>query len=207
MGEQARAGSELENGVSAVAPVRPEAWADVLRWRKEQRRRLIEERKALNPQARREKSARIASLLDLTIARFSGRIVSAFWPTRGEPDLRDWAIRVAERGGRIALPVVIQKGWPLEFRIWSPGDPLERGPADIFFPASGPAVQPDVMVIPGVGYDDDSHRLGYGGGFFDRTLATMARRPVTVGVCFAEGRLATIYPQPHDVQMDVIVTD
>ena len=78
-----------------------------------------------------------------------------------------------ERGGRIALPVVIKKGWPLEFRIWGPGDPLERGVWNILVPSHGPAVQPDVVIAPVVGFDQANYRLGYGGGFFDRTLAAM----------------------------------
>ncbi len=155
-------------------------------------------------QARRDG---IASRLDLAIGKVSGRIVSGYWPFRGEPDLRNWAIKIIERGGRIALPVVIRKGWPLEFRVWRPGDPLERGVWNILVPSRGPSVLPDVVIAPVVGFDAANYRLGYGGGFFDRTLAAMHRRPLVVGVGYAGSRLRTIYPQPHDIPMDVIVTD
>src|SRR5690606_18173987 len=117
--------------------VRSDVWSDVNRWRKAQRKRLIDRRLALDAETRQVKSNRIASLLDLAIGKFNGRIVGAYWPFRGEPDLRNWAIRVIERGGRIALPVVVAKASPLEYRSWSPGDPLERGAWNILVPGPG----------------------------------------------------------------------
>ncbi len=188
-------------------PFRSDAWSDVARWRKAERKRLIDQRLVIKAAQRQVKSDRIAALLDLTIGKFSGRIVGTYWPFRGEPDLRNWGIKVIERGGRIALPVVIRKDCPLEFRIWSPGDPLERGVWNILVPGRGPSVQPHVVVAPLVGFDQEHYRLGYGGGFFDRTLAAMPRKPLVIGVGYAESRLSTIYPQPHDIPMDVIVTD
>ncbi|MBZ9811326.1 MULTISPECIES: 5-formyltetrahydrofolate cyclo-ligase [unclassified Mesorhizobium] len=184
-----------------------DSWSCVLRWRKAERQRLIEERLAIAAEERSVRSSRIASRLDLAIGKVSGRIVSGYWPFRGEPDLRNWAITIIERGGRIALPVVIRKGWPLEFRIWSPGDPLERGVWNILVPSRGPSVIPDVVIAPVVGFDRANYRLGYGGGFFDRTLAAMQRRPLAIGVGYAGSRLETIRPQPHDIAMDAIVTD
>lgn len=187
--------------------VAQDGWPDVCRWRKAERKRLIDERLAVDAEERKASSERIASGLDQAFGRVSGRIVSGYWPFRGEPDLRNWAIRVIERGGRIALPVVIKKGWPLEFRIWGPGDPLERGVWNILVPSHGPAVQPDVVIAPVVGFDQANYRLGYGGGFFDRTLAAAPKRPHVIGVGYAGSRIQTIYPQPHDIPMDVIVTD
>jgi 5,10-methenyltetrahydrofolate synthetase len=184
-----------------------DAWGNISRWRKTERKRLIDQRLALDPDERQARSGRIASLLDLAIGKFSGRLIGTYWPFRGEPDLRNWGISVIERGGRIALPVVIQRGWPLEYRIWGPGDPLERGLWNILVPSHGPAVQPDVVIAPVVGFDDAHYRLGYGGGFFDRTLAIMAKKPLTIGVGYAQSRIPTIHPQPHDIPMDVVVTD
>jgi len=184
-----------------------DAWPDVARWRRAERRRLIDDRLALGPAERQIRSDRIARRLDREVGRFAGRIVGTYWPFRGEPDLRNWGIEVVERGGRIALPVVIKKGWPLEYRIWTPGDPLERGAWNILVPARGPAVQPDIVVAPVVGYDEKKHRLGYGGGFFDRTLAAMPRKPLAIGVGYAWSRMPTIHPQTHDIAMDLIVTD
>ncbi|HWK65254.1 MAG TPA: 5-formyltetrahydrofolate cyclo-ligase [Rhizobiaceae bacterium] len=182
-------------------------WTDVSRWRKAERKRLIDERLSLDSEERQIRSGRIASMLDLAIGKFSGRILGTYWPFRGEPDLRNWGIKVIERGGRIALPVVIQKGWPLEYRIWAPGDPLERGVWNILVPSHGPAVQPDIVIAPVVGFDDAHYRLGYGGGFFDRTLAIMPRKPLKIGIGYRQSRISTIYPQPHDIPMDVVITD
>jgi 5,10-methenyltetrahydrofolate synthetase len=184
-----------------------DAWSTVSRWRRTERQRLIDERLALDADDRQVRSGRIASLLDVTISKYRGRIVGTYWPFRGEPDLRNWGIKVIERGGRIALPVVIQKGWPLEYRIWAPGDPLERGVWNILVPSRGPAVQPDIVIAPVVGFDEANYRLGYGGGFFDRTLAIMPKKPLIIGVGYRQSRIPTIYPQSHDIAMDVVVTD
>ncbi len=197
---------ELEPGRDH-SPALVDAWADVARWRRAERKRLLDARLALDVAARHDSANRIAAALDRTIGKFGGRTVSGYWPFRGEPDLRNWSIRVIERGGRVALPVVIRKDWPLEFRAWAPGDPLERGMWNILVPARGPSVQPDIVIAPLVGFDDANYRLGYGGGFFDRTLATLPRRAFVIGVSYATSRLATIYPQPHDIAMDAIVTD
>lgn len=197
---------ELTPGYDAE-PNRSDAWSDVARWRRAERKRLIDQRLLLKAEDRQARSAHIGGVLDLIIGKYSGRIVGTYWPFRGEPDLRNWAIRAIERGGRIALPVVIRKGWPLEYRMWAPGDPLERGIWNIPDPSRGPAVQPDIVIAPLVGFDEAQYRLGYGGGFFDRTLAAMPRKPLIVGVGYAQAKIATIYPQPHDIPMDVIVTD
>lgn len=197
---------ELDPGFRFM-PVRSDDWSDVMRWRKAERERLIAQRMALEQEQRHARSVRIASKLDAAVGELSGRIVGTYWPFRGEPDLRNWGISVIERGGRLALPVVIQKGWPLEYRIWAPGDPLERGVWNILVPSRGPAVLPHVVIAPVVGFDDARYRLGYGGGFFDRTLAAMPRKPLTIGVGYAQSRIRTIYPQPHDIAMDAIVTD
>jgi 5,10-methenyltetrahydrofolate synthetase len=190
-----------------VEPPGGDAWTDVLRWRRAERKRLIDERLGIDAEERKVLSTRIAAGLDRVVGKTGNRIVSAYWPFRGEPDLRDWMIRMNGRGARIALPVVIKNGWPLEFRIWAPGDPLARGVWNILVPAHGPAVQPDVVVAPVVGFDEANYRLGYGGGFFDRTLAAMPRRPLVVGVGYVAAKIRTIYPQDHDIPMDVIVTD
>ncbi len=187
--------------------VRADSWSDVSRWRKAERQRLIGARVALGADERKARSERLAGKLDEAIGKVSGRIVSSYWPFRGEPDLRNWAIKVIERGGRIALPVVIHKDWPLEFRVWAPGDPLERGVWNILVPSRGPAVVPDIVIAPVVGFDEANYRLGHGGGFFDRTLAVLPKKPVKIGIGFSFARLPTIYPQPHDIPMDVIVTD
>lgn len=191
---------------SPVPPSRSDNWEEVSAWRSAERARLIARRLSLDPNERRTRSGSIANALDSTIQTFGHHIIGTYWPFRGELDLRDWGLTVIDRGGRLALPVVVDKTQPLEYRLWAPGDPLKRGVLNILFPVQGQAVEPDVVIAPLVGFDGARYRLGYGGGFFDRTLAAMRRKPVAIGVGYAECRLPTIYPQPHDIPMDVVLT-
>jgi 5,10-methenyltetrahydrofolate synthetase len=84
---------------------------------------------------------------------------------------------------------------------------MKRGVWNIPIPGKREVVIPDALVVPLVGFDDQQYRLGYGGGYYDRTIASMARRPFCAGLGYAEGKLPTIYPQPHDIPMSIIVTD
>jgi 5-formyltetrahydrofolate cyclo-ligase len=122
----------------------------------------------------------------VAIGDLSGRIVSGYWPFRGEPDLREWLERLEARGAQCALPVVVEARAPLVFRIWKRGEKLERGVWDIPVPAAGEEVCPDVVIAPIVGYDRDAYRLGYGGGYFDRTLAAIRKRPLIIGVGYSQ---------------------
>jgi 5-formyltetrahydrofolate cyclo-ligase len=110
---------------------------DVMRWRKSERAQLIKERLEISADTRNRSSYCIAEQLDGTIGDLSGRIVSAYWPMRGEPDLRAWLERVASRGGGYALPVVVKKQAPLVFRTWRRGERLERGVWNIPVPVTG----------------------------------------------------------------------
>jgi 5,10-methenyltetrahydrofolate synthetase len=180
---------------------------DVLRWRKATRARLIVERLAIAADLREAHARRMADALDKAIGDVAGLTISAYWPFRGEPDLRPWLGRVIARGGRAALPVVIAKKTPLIFRLWKPGDRLEKGLWNIPTPADGEEVAPDIVIAPVVGFDPACYRLGYGGGFFDRTLAILPRRRQAIAIGYGQALIPTIYPQPHDVPFDLIVTE
>jgi len=182
-------------------------WTDVRRWRKAERERLIQARLAVAADARAAMAARIGEGLDAVIGDVAGRTVSLYWPFRGEPDMRPWMETVNARGGRTALPVVVEKGRPLVFRAWKQGDRLEKGVWNIPVPAEGDPVLPDIVVSPVVGVDPNRYRLGYGGGFYDRTLAAMPRKPLVVGIGYELQRIPTIYPQAHDIPMDKVVTE
>ena len=145
--------------------------------------------------------------LGAAIGDVAGMTIGVYWPFRGEPDLGRLIDSVIRRGGICALPVVIARGTPLEFRVWAPGAPLERGIWNIPVPATGGTVAPDVVVAPVVGFDRACFRLGYGGGYFDRTLAAMPKKPRAFGVGYAQAAIPTIYPQPHDIPMDAVVTE
>jgi 5-formyltetrahydrofolate cyclo-ligase len=185
----------------------PAGWPEVRLWRKSERERLIAARLAASAEARAGMSARIANGLDRLTGDIAGRTVSLYWPFRGEPDLRPWAAAVIERGATTALPVVIEKAHPLIFRAYRPGDRLEKGVWNIPEPAAGAEAVPDIVIAPLVGFDRRNYRLGYGGGFFDRTLAALPRKPLVIGVGYSFQRIATIHPQPHDIAMDAIVTE
>ena len=188
-------------------PVAASMPVEVARWRKAERQRLIAARLAVSADARAAMTTLVAEGVDIVIGNVAGKLVSLYWPFRGEPDLRDWMASVNARGGRTALPVVVAKGQPLIFRTYRPGDSLEKGVWNIPIPAEGDPVIPDVVIAPVVGFDGENYRVGYGGGFFDRTLAALPRKPLVIGIGYEFQRIATIYPQPHDVPMSVIVTE
>jgi 5-formyltetrahydrofolate cyclo-ligase len=178
-----------------------------MRWRKAERQRIIAKRLALSVDERRRHTAAIARHLTDALSDVQGRAVGVYWPFRGEPNLRSWMEQIHAGGAQCALPVVVERQAPLVFRSWRPGAPLTSGIWNIPVPADGIDVLPDIVVSPVVGFDPDGYRLGYGGGFYDRTLAAMARRPLAIGVGFALSAVATIHPLPHDIPMQFIITE
>ncbi|MSU91832.1 5-formyltetrahydrofolate cyclo-ligase [Rhodobacteraceae bacterium 2CG4] len=192
--------------------VDPQQARDVARWRRSERTRLRAERDALSVADRKAVGAAlIAGLRGLLEERFDGargRVFSAYWPIKGEPDLRPLMTELHEKGVTVALPLVEVKAAPLVFRRWTPEARMVRGDWNIPVPSPDAAVvEPDIMLAPLVGWDDAAYRLGYGGGYFDRTLAALSPRPATIGIGFQSSRLATIFPQPHDIPLDVILTE
>jgi 5-formyltetrahydrofolate cyclo-ligase len=180
---------------------------EVRKWRKAQRPRLIEAREAVDPATRHQWNERMTALLERGFPDLAGRVVAICWPYRSEFDARFAARHWRERGAVTALPEVVGKGMPLRFRKWWPGAPTRRGVFDIPMPDGTEPVTPDVAVVPMNGFDERGYRLGYGAAFFDRTLASLAVRPLAIGVTFELARLETIFPQPHDVPMDFVVTE
>ena len=193
------------------AHVDPEQAHDLAVWRKVTRLRLLAERAAMAVDVRHDASYVIADHLDCVLGdRFGslqGLTISAWWPIKAELNLRLWLASLAARGAQAALPLVVTQGAPLIFRPWTPETRMERGVWSIPVPAEGPQVTPDVTLAPVVGWDGAGFRLGYGGGYFDRTLAVLSPRPFVIGVGFDAARLPTIFPQPHDIPMQIIVTE
>jgi 5,10-methenyltetrahydrofolate synthetase len=179
---------------------------DVARWRKAERARLLEDRAALAVRTRQDAARAVARHLDADLGDIRGLIVSAWWPIRSELDLRFWLAGLAARGATAALPLVTEKARPLRFRAWTPDTAMHRGFWNIPVPAAGDWITPDIALAPLVGFDAAGYRLGYGGGYFDRTLAANpAIRPIGIGL--AAARLPTIFPQWHDIAMSVIITE
>ncbi|MCW8087850.1 5-formyltetrahydrofolate cyclo-ligase [Sabulicella glaciei] len=185
-------------------------WEDVRTWRRAERERLIS-RRPLVPRDLREARDGIITdhLLSLMIAATESapRVLGFYWPFKGEFDPRPLVRMLHRRCIRLALPVVVERGRPVIFREWQPGATMVPDLWGIPVPARGEILLPDVLLVPLVGFDGCGHRLGYGGGYYDRTLADMTPKPFAIGVGFEMSRLGTIYPQPHDVPMDLIVTE
>ena len=176
-------------------------------WRKAQRERLIAAREALPAPTLDEFRRRIDAYLELSFPGLSSGRLAFCWPIKGEYDARHFARTMRERGALTALPVVVAPKKPLIFREWHPGVRLATGALNIPYPVDSPEVQPDAVVLPMNGWDAHGYRLGYGAGFFDRTLASLAKRPVVIGVSYELAKLDTIHPQAWDIPMDYVVTE
>lgn len=193
----------------AVDPVQAR---DVARWRKAERIRLRAERMELSVSSRKAAGEALTGhLRNVLRSRFGGArdtVLSAYWPIKGEPDLRPLMGELHEAGVSIALPLVETRFAPLIFRRWTPETRMVRGDWNIPVPPSdSPVVTPAIALAPLVGWTQDGFRLGYGGGYFDRTLAALKPKPFVIGIGFEAGRLTTIYPQPHDIRLDMILTE
>ena len=154
---------------------------------------------------RRREDERIAALLLEGFPALRGRAIGFYWPMKGEFDPRVAVLKLREAGSVTALPVVVRKAAPLEFREWWPGVETVPGVFDLPVPQS-PAVTPDALLMPPVGFDERGYRLGYGGGYFDRTLAARSPQPLKIGVARELSRIPTIHPQAHDIAMDFVIT-
>lgn len=184
---------------------------DVARWRRAERTRLAGLREGLGQTGRAQAGSSICGHLETVLAMRGigrGTVLAGYWPIRGEPDLRPLLSDLHRAGVIIALPVVQTRAAPLVFRRWTPGMRMKRGLWSIPVPPPQTGtLSPDIALAPCLGWDADCFRLGWGGGYYDRTLADLSPRPVKVGVAMAAARLPTIYPQPHDIPLDLIVTE
>lgn len=181
---------------------------DDRQWRKDQRVRLLAERLAMPRDAHRLACAAITRLLaEELLPQIGPKVVGAYWPIRGEYDCRPLMSALHKQGVKLALPVIAAKNAPLEFHAWKPGDLMQDGPMNIPQPSKAAPVTPDCLLIPVVAFGARNFRLGYGAGFYDRTLAQMAHRPVTIGTGFGFQRVEDIRPHAYDLALDYIVTE
>ena len=174
-------------------------------WRQALRRDMVARRAALSTD---EHAAWSASIVGHLLAALPlPRVVAFCWPIKHEPDVRAVVGGWVEAGARAALPVVLASASPLVFREWKADSRLEPDRYGIPTPVEGEFVQPDMILLPLNGFDAAGFRLGYGGGYFDRTLAALSPRPLAVGVGFEINRLPDIRPEVHDQRLDWIVTE
>jgi len=157
-------------------------------WRKGERARLIAAREALDAATLERLRLSIDAHLERSFPGLATAKLAFCWPIRGEYDARPFA-------------------QPLVFREWHPGVTLASGPLGIPYPLSSEPVVPSAMLLPMIGWDEAGYRLGYGAGFFDRTLASLTKRPAVIGVSYELARMHSIQPQGWDIPMDWVVTE
>lgn len=184
-----------------------ETWPEVRAWRRAKRAELLAQRMAVPGREKRSVGSTLRDLIREQFPELHRACVGFYWPIKGEIDPYDLIQDLIALGAEAALPVVVERRKPLEFWAWRPGMKWGRGLWDIPIPAERAPVQPTALLVPLLGFDEAGYRLGYGGGYYDRTLATLNPKPLTIGIGYEFGRLQTIYPQPHDIPLDTIVTE
>jgi len=176
-------------------------------WRRNERQRLIGEREALDQHAVDARRRAIDAHLERSFPGLRSTVLAFCWPIRNEYDARHLVRRLREAGTTTALPVVLAPKSPLVFREWHPGVALAEGPLGIAYPVDSRSLEPRAVLLPMNGWDAQGYRLGYGGGFFDRTLAALQNKPLVIGVAYEMARIPTIHPQAWDMPADYVVTE
>ena len=174
------------------------------------RRQLVERRLALSPDSFSLLSATIREHLRSHFPQLSGLRVAFCWPVKNEPDLRpllsSW-LESGKTGFAALLPVVTAVDAPLSFRAWTPACRMIDDRYGIPEPADGAFLLPQALLIPVNAFDAAGFRLGYGGGFFDRTLAALQPAPLSIGVGFELARVDSVFPEAHDMRLDAMVSE
>jgi 5-formyltetrahydrofolate cyclo-ligase len=172
----------------------------------ELRRRMIAARRTLDPAVKAQADARIAEQLTQWLERHQVRVLGGYLPMPGEPELSPLYPQLLERGIVLAMPVVLERHHPLVFVRWQPGDAIARDASGTPAPAARDNyLQPEAVLAPCIGFTETRLRLGFGGGYFDRTLA-QSPRPRAIGIAYAFSRVA-FAAEPHDIPLDAIITD
>jgi len=177
------------------------------------RKSLIEER--LNLPDRMVRADLLQRAMRIYLVGRSDLVIGAYWPIKGEfdplPALHRWKedgeLLEQPQPRRIGLPVIDKVHKTLSFWAWYPGCPMEEDAYGIPKPKDTELIVPTLLFVPCVGYSAGGYRLGYGGGFYDRTLAALQPKPTTVGLGYTQGYVADFEPEPHDVPLDAILND
>ena len=171
------------------------------------RRQLQAERQTLID--RHQRAMHLQEVLRVWLLGRPDTAIGAYWPIKGEfdalPALFRWSEAHDDR--RIGLPVIDKATKQLSFQLWYPGCEMEDDAYGIPKPKGTPLFMPTLLLVPCVGYGPKGLRLGYGGGFYDRTLGSLEPRPYTVGLAYANGFVPWLEPEPHDVPLNTVLTD
>lgn len=170
------------------------------------RRQLIAARQSMPVDVKAQADARIIAALSSWLDRHQPRSLGGYLALAGEPQLMPLYEGLAARGITLAMPVALTRQAPLSYLRWLPGEPLARDASGMQAPAAQDLpLQPDVVLAPCVGFNELGFRLGFGGGYFDRTLA-LTPRPTALGIAYAISR-TRFATEPHDIALDLIITD
>src|SRR5574344_937865 len=177
------------------------------------RRTLVQERQSMAD--RQARCADLQRVMRVWLVSRPDVVIGAYWPIKGEfdplPVLHRWkedgALLDKPQMRRIGLPVIDKASKTMRFHVWYPGCPMEEDAYGIPKPKDTEVVEPTLLFVPCVGYGAGGYRLGYGGGFYDRTLAQLRPCPFTVGLGFGAGYIDEFEPEPHDQPLDAILND
>lgn len=172
------------------------------------RRQAHAGRAALSAEERADASAVVAAYFFDQIAYEPEQVIAGYWPIRDELDCQRILVRLLDGGQTVVLPVVAGDDAPLDLRVWEADAPLYEAGFGTLAPSDlAPRARPSLMLVPLLGFDKSGTRLGYGGGYYDRTLATLKARPMLIGLAFAAQELDHIPRESHDVPLDAVITE
>lgn len=195
--------------LNSMTQANPDAHSDAMKPvndRKALRKALLSARKSVAAEQRRIWDAQIAERLLQWLAQRRPSSLAVYWPIQAEPDLCDWYPQITAMGIQLALPWVVEKNTPLKFLAWQQGDAMDLDEYGIPLPADKEKlIQPEILLVPCVGFNQQAYRLGYGGGFYDRTLAEMPEA-VAVGIAYAQAE-AVFSAEQHDLPLQAILTE
>lgn len=189
---------------SRVTEARAAASDDVLQAAKAAARKIARARRA--GLANAEAPARLAAALLAGHAPPKGAIIAGYWPMGEEMDPRPLMLALAARGHALALPITPPRCQPLAFRAWAPGAALRAGPMGTSEPVAGAELRPDILLVPLLAFDRAGRRLGYGGGFYDRTLAALPGAKA-IGIAYAGQEMPEVPAGPQDFRLPLIATE
>ncbi len=176
-------------------------------WRAETRRTLLAARLVLDTATLEHWRVAIDDLLERVFPDLAQDVLAMYWPIRKEYDPRPLVTRLHAQGLRACMPGPVATDAPMHFRVWHPGVDIVTDALGIATPVGTSEIVPQTVLVPLVGWDDAGYRLGYGGGYFDRTLAAIEPPALAIGVGYEQSRLSSIHPQPWDLPLDYIVTE